>query len=35
MEIVIQKLENTAKTLFLSFSDDQMKANPVKFHKDV
>ena len=32
MEEVIQKLENTAKTLFQWFSDNQMKANPDKCH---
>ena len=29
---VIPKLENAAKTLFQSFIDNQMKANPVKCH---
>ena len=32
IEEVIQKLENTAKTLFQWFSDNQMKANPDKCH---
>ena len=29
---VIQKLENAAKTLFQWFSDNQIKANPDKYH---
>ena len=32
MEEVIQKLENATKTLFQWFSDNQMKANPDKYH---
>ena len=32
IEEVIQKLENTAKTLFQWFSDKQMKAIPGKCH---
>ena len=32
IEEVIQKLENTAKTLFQWLSDNQMKANPGRFH---
>ena len=32
MEEVIQKLESAAKTLFQWFSDNQMKANPDKYH---
>ena len=32
MEEVIQELENVSKTLFKWFSDNQMKANPDKYH---
>ena len=32
IEEVIQKLESAAKTLFQWFSDNQMKANPDKYH---
>ena len=32
IEEVIQKLENASKTLFIWFSDNQMKANPDKCH---
>ena len=32
IEEVIQKLECAAKTLFRWFSDNQMKANPEKYH---
>ena len=32
MEEVIQELENVSKILFKWFSDNQMKANPDKYH---